>query len=146
MRTKKVAATPRDGQHYHQPAVLSDVFVEAPDKVWAVGENGVILECNGHRGFRDVSFKGDDEDLRSITCCGGKMILASDYALHSYDGHVMSPLKLTLDPTINKNVPNPLKIQTVGNTLYYFDGKHGVQIFNGAGWIAIDIPIAPLKR
>lgn len=74
------------------------------------------------------------------------MILASDYALHSSDGHIMSPLKPTLDPTINKNVPNPLKIQTVRNTLYYFDRKHGVQIFDGADWIAIDIPAALLKR
>ncbi|WP_202033724.1 hypothetical protein [Agrobacterium larrymoorei] len=53
----KLVATPRDGQHYRQPAVLSDVFVEAPEKVWAVGENGVILEGNAKRGFRDVSFK-----------------------------------------------------------------------------------------
>jgi hypothetical protein len=138
----KVVASPRDGQYYPQPAVLSDVFVEAPEKVWAVGENGVILDGNAERGFLDVSFNGDDEDLRSIARFGDRMILASDYGLHSFDGHIISPF----NPTINKNVPNPLKVQAIGNTLYYFDKKHGVQTFDGNEWTAITIPAALLKR
>ncbi|WP_165457011.1 hypothetical protein [Agrobacterium cavarae] len=117
----KLVATPRYGQHYPHSAVLSDVFVEAPDKIWAVGENGVILKGNAKSGFRDVSFKGDDADLRSIARFGDSMILASDYALHSFDGHILSPLKPTLDPSVNKNVPNPLKVQAIADTLYYFD-------------------------
>ena len=142
----KVVATPRDGQHYPQPVVLSDVFTEFPDKVWAVGENGVILNGNAESGFRDVSFKGDGEDLRSIARFGDNMILTSDYALHSFDGHILSPLKPTLDPSVNKNVPNPLKVQAIGDTLYYFDRKHGVQTYDGAEWTAIEIPAALLKR
>lgn len=141
-----MVATPRDGQHYPQPVVLSDVFTEFPDKVWAVGENGVILNGNAESGFRDVSFKGDGEDLRSIVRFGDNMILASDYALHSFDGHILSPLKPTLDPSVNKNVPNPLKVQAIGDTLYYFDRKHGVQIYDGAEWKSITIPAGLLKR
>lgn len=142
----RVVATPRDGQHYAQPAVMSDVFVENPDRVWAVGENGVILDGNAERGFSDVSFKGDDEDLRSITRFGDRMTIGSDYGLYSFDGHILSQLKPTLDPSINKNVPNPLSVQTVGNTLYFFDRKHGVQTFDGAEWTAIPIPATLLKR
>ncbi|WP_235695856.1 hypothetical protein [Agrobacterium larrymoorei] len=142
----KLAATPRDGQHYPQPAVLSDVFVEAPDKVWAVGENGVIVQGNTESGFQDVSFKGDDEDLRSITRFGDRMILASDYKLHSFDGHIVSPFKPALDRSVNKNVRNPLKVQTIGDTLYYFDRKDGILTFDGKQWTAITIPASLLER
>lgn len=48
----------------------------------------MILNGNAESEFRDVSFKEDGEDLRSIARFGDKMILSSDYALHSFDGHI----------------------------------------------------------
>ncbi len=74
------------------------------------------------------------------------MVIASDYALHWFDGHMLSPLKPTIDPTINKSIPTPLKVQAVDDTLYYFDSKHGVYTFNGRDWTAIDVPRELLQR
>ncbi|MCM2434014.1 hypothetical protein HGO39_14925 [Agrobacterium rosae] len=122
------------------------MFIENKDRVWAVGDNGVILMGNAEYGFEDVSFKGNSESLRSITKFRDKMVIASDYALHWFDGHMLSPLKPNLDPAINNNVPNPVKVQAVDNILFYFDSKHGVQTFDGREWTEIQIPPELLER
>lgn len=74
------------------------------------------------------------------------MVIASDYALHWFDGHMLSSLKPSLDPTINKNVPNPVKVQAVDDILFYFDSKHGVQRFDGHEWTPIEIPAELFER
>ena len=137
---------PRSGKYYPEPATLSDIFIESQDKIWAVGGNGVILVGNARDGFQDVSFRGNSENLRSITKFGDRMVIASDYALHWFDGHMLSPLKPVLDPRINKNVPNPVKVQAVDDTLFYFDSKHGVHTFDGERWIQIEFPPELLER
>eukprot|EP00913_Durusdinium_trenchii_P010529 g9873.t1 len=142
----RVVATPRSGRYYPEPATLSDIFIETEDRIWTVGNNGVILLGNAKQGFQDVSFKGNDENLRSITKFKDRMVIASDYALHWFDGHILSPLKPVLDPSINKNVPTPLKVQGVGDVLYYFDYKHGVFTFDGHQWTEIVIPPQLLER
>ncbi|ANL69596.1 hypothetical protein AMC82_PD00637 (plasmid) [Rhizobium phaseoli] len=142
----RIIAKPRSGKYYAEPATLSDIFIESVDKVWAVGGNGVILFGNAEHGFQDVSFKGNDENLRSITKFKDRMVIASDYALHWFDGHLLSPLKPVLDPSINRNIPNPLKVQAVDDVLYYFDTKHGVQTFDGERWTEIEIPHELLER
>jgi hypothetical protein len=142
----RVVAKPRSGKHYAEPASLTDVFVEAKDKVWVVGKNGVILLGNAEHGFQDVSFKGNDENLRSITKFKDRMVIASDYALHWFDGHLLTPLRPSLDPSINRNIPNPVKVQAVEDILYYFDSKHGVHTFDGDSWTEIEIPPELLER
>lgn len=139
-------AKPRSGKYYPEPATLSDIFIENKDKVWAVGGNGVILVGNAEHGFQDVSFKGDNQGLISITKFKDKMVIASDYALHWFDGHMLSSLKPVLDPAINKNVPNPVKVHAVDDTLFYFDSKHGVHTFDGERWTQIQIPPELLER
>lgn len=141
-----IVAEPRSGKYYPEPAALSDVFMEAPDKVWAVGDNGVILVGNAQLGFQDVSFKGNDENLRSITRFGDRMVIASDYGLHWFDGHILTPLKPVLDPSINRNIPNPIKVQAADSRLYYFDAKHGIHVYDGAEWTEIPVPPELLQR
>lgn len=145
-REWQVVATPRSGKFYPEPATLTDIFIETKDKVWAVGGNGVILVGNADHGFQDVSFKGDSEKLISITKFKDRMVIASDYALHWFDGHLLSPLKPVLDPTINRNIPTPIKVQAVDDILYYFDAKHGVHSFDGEDWTEIEIPSELLQR
>jgi hypothetical protein len=74
------------------------------------------------------------------------MVIASDYALHWFDGHLLSPLKPILDPSINRNIPTPLKVQAVDDVLYLFDYKHGIHIFDGVKWAEIEIPPELLER
>jgi hypothetical protein len=74
------------------------------------------------------------------------MVMASDYALHTFDGHLLSPLKPTIDVSINKGVPTPLKVQVVDGVMFYFDYKHGVCRWDGESWDWIDIPPELLKR
>jgi hypothetical protein len=141
-----IVAEPRSGKYHPEPATLSDVFMEAPDKVWAVGDNGVILVGNAQHGFQDVSFKGNEENLRSITRFGDRMVIASDYGLHWFDGHILTPLEPVLDPGINRNVPNPIKVQAAESHLYYFDAKHGIHVYDGAVWAEITVPPNLLQR
>ncbi|NMV69850.1 hypothetical protein HI842_10195 [Agrobacterium fabrum] len=122
------------------------MLVEDSERVWAVGNNGVILFGNARDGFQDVSFKGNDEDLRSVTRFKDRMVIASDYALHWFDGHVLSPLKPVLDPRINKSVPTPVKVQAIDDVLYYFDSKHGIHTFDGTAWNEIEVPTELLER
>ncbi|OWV80475.1 hypothetical protein ATY78_07255 [Rhizobium sp. R635] len=103
-----------------------------------------MWECE--HGFQDISFKGNNENLRSITKFKDRMVIASDYALHWFDGHLLSPLKPVLDPSINRNIPNPLKVHAVDDVLYYFDFKHGVHTFDGDRWTEIEIPPELLER
>ncbi|TAU60717.1 hypothetical protein ELI13_35060 [Rhizobium ruizarguesonis] len=142
----RIIAKPRSGKYYPEPATLSDIFIESAEKVWAVGGNGVILCGNAEHGFQDVSLKGNNEKLHSITKFKDRMVIASDYALHWFDGHLLSRLKPILDPSINRNIPNPLKVQAVDDVRYYFDSKHGVHTFDGDRWTEIEIPPELLER
>lgn len=142
----RIVVKPRSGKYYPEPATLSDIFIESAEKVWAVGGNGVILCGNAEYGFQDVSFKGNNEKLHSITKFKDRMVIASDYAVHWFDGHLLSPLKPVLDPRINRNIPNPLKVQAVDGVLYYFDSKHGVHTFDGDRWTEVEIPHELLER
>ncbi|MCM2440129.1 hypothetical protein HGO34_10430 [Agrobacterium vitis] len=126
---------------------LRDIFIDSPQQIWAVGGSGVILKGNLADGFRNVAFHGDkDKSLLSITRFNGQIVIASGYALHWFDGHILSPLKPVLDASINRNVPTPLKIQAVDDVLYYFDYKHGVHTFDGERWTNIAIPPELLER
>ncbi|ASY66753.1 hypothetical protein SJ05684_b57710 (plasmid) [Sinorhizobium sojae CCBAU 05684] len=126
---------------------LNDLFIETPERVWAVGTGGSILLGNAKDGFKDISFHGDRNlNLISITKLGNRMIVASDYGLHSFDGHSLSPLKPKLDPFTNRNVPNPKKVQSLGDVMFYFDYKHGVHRFDGENWEEIAIPPELLQK
>ncbi len=52
----------------------------------------------------------------------------------------MWPLRPRLDAAINGGVPTPLKLQTVGDVMFYFDYKHGVCRWDGETWDWIDFP------
>ena len=122
------------------------IFVERPDLVWLVGLQGAIFKGNAEDGFQEVGFRGDTEDLYAITRFGKDMILASGYSLHRFDGHVLWPLKPRLDAAINGGVPTPLKLQTVGDVMVYFDYKRGVCRWDGETWDWVDFPPGLLDR
>jgi hypothetical protein len=126
--------------------VLKSVFVERADIVWLVGLQGAIFKGNPEDGFQEVGFRGDTDDLYSITKFRQDMILASGYRLRRFDGHVLWPLRPRLDPAINNSVPTPLKLQTVGDVMFYFDYKHGVCRWDGKTWDWIDFPPGLLDR
>jgi hypothetical protein len=71
---------------------------------------------------------------------------ASDYGLHWFDGHILTPVEPVPDPSINRNVPNPLKVQATNSRLYYFDAKHGSHVYDGAEWAEITVPAELLQR
>jgi hypothetical protein len=126
---------------------LVGIYVETVDQVWIVGTGGLILSGNARSGFRNVSFHGDrDKNLVSVTKFGDRVVIASDYALHWFDGHLLTPLKPKLSPFINKGVPTPLKVQAVDDVLFYFDYKHGVHRYDGENWEEIVIPPELLER
>jgi photosystem II stability/assembly factor-like uncharacterized protein len=126
---------------------LTAIHIASPDQIWIVGTGGLILHGNARDGFKDVSFHGDrDKNLVSVTKFRDRMVIASDYALHWFDGHILTPLKPKLSPFINKGVPTPLKVQAVDDVLFYFDYKHGVHRYDGENWEEIVIPPELLER
>jgi hypothetical protein len=128
-------------------SLIKDVYVESENRIWMVGTDGAILVGNIAEGFKDISFHGDgDKTLLSITKYRDRMVIASDYGLHWFDGHLLSPLKPKIDPSINNGVPTPLKVHAVDDILFYFDYKHGVHRFDGENWEEILIPPELLER
>jgi hypothetical protein len=128
-------------------AELRSVFVERSDLVWAVGTNGAILGGDPARRLEDRSFAGDREfDHVDVTSYGGQPLIASDYMLHRFDGHILSPFRPSLDPGINGGVPHPLAVEAFGSDLVYFDRKHGIHLFDGRSWREIEIPPSLLDR
>ncbi len=125
---------------------LRDMFVENDQRVWIVGLEGAIFVGNPAAGFADVSFHGDRIDLYAITKFREEMIVASGYSLHRFDGHILSPLKPILDPSINNGIPTPLGLQAIDEVMFYFDYKHGVCRWDGETWDWIDIPQELLVR
>jgi hypothetical protein len=122
-------------------------FAETADRIWIVGTGGMILLGTAEAGFKDISFHGDrDKNLLSITKFRERMVIASDYALHWFDGHILTPLKPRLNALVNKGVPTPLRVQAVDDVLFYFDYKHGVHRFDGENWEEIVIPPELLER
>ncbi|WP_244480934.1 hypothetical protein [Methylobacterium sp. Leaf102] len=126
------------------PYVIKDIFIETPDRVWMVGSRGTILVGNARSGFSNVGFAGDTETLLSIIRFKDKYIVASDYALHIFDGHHLTPLK----PRLRRRggAPTPLRVQAVHDVLFYFDYKLGVHRFDGNRWEEIPIPPELLAR
>jgi hypothetical protein len=136
-------------EHLEIPAtkILNDIYKSSNNEIWIVGYEGIILKGNIEVGFSDVSFHGDhDKNLLSITEFGNRMVVASDYALHWFDGHILTPLKPKINPFINRNVPTPLKVQALDGVLFYFDYKHGVHRYDGENWEEIVIPPELLER
>jgi hypothetical protein len=123
-------------------AVLNDLLLDTPDRIYMVGTGGTILEGNPVAGFRLVTTHNSTDTFLSITRLGSLYYLASDYALHTFDGRVVSPLK----PRLRRGPPTPFGVQAVDDVVFYFDYKQGVQRFDGRNWERIDIPPDLLQR
>ena len=127
--------------------IPTDIYKSSTNDIWIVGYEGSILRGSLTTGFSEIAFHGDrDKNLLSITEFSDRMVIASDYALHWFDGHLLTPLKPKIDQFVNRNVPTPLKVQAVGDLLFYFDYKHGVHRFDGENWEQIVIPPELLER
>ncbi len=136
-----------DGANWHDvdlsgSDVIKDAFIETPDKVWLVGTGGTLLVGNARTGFRRVDLAGFSATFLSITKLNDIYVLASDYALHTFDGHRLTPLK----PRLRKAPPNPFRVQAIGDMMFYFDYKQGVHRYDGTTWTRILIPLDLLKR
>ncbi|WP_274354344.1 hypothetical protein [Roseinatronobacter alkalisoli] len=130
-----------------QEAHILDMFLDPAGQVWLFGYDGLLMRGTPEDGFQRLGFHGDMQTLLSATMFRNEMIFASDYTLHRFDGHRLTSLKPKLnDPFLNRNTPTPLRIQTVGDVMFYFDYKHGVCRWDGKTWDWIDIPPALLER
>ena len=121
-------------------AVLNDATFKMAG-LRLVGSGGALLDGAAGRGFQPIGPKSDDTFL-SITDYGSDDVLASDYALHVFDGKQLTPLK----PRLRRAPPNPFKVQAFDRTLIYFDYKQGVHRYDGSAWTRIDIPPELLQR
>lgn len=131
-----------------QTGIVLDVCIESPNRVWAVGSEGMILHGNADMGFRPVTYAGTvAANLYSIVHFRDHFIIAGDMGLFSFDGHTTTQIKPKLNtPNINRNTPGPLKLQSLGDIIMYFDYKHGVCRWDGNVWDWVDIPEGLLAR
>jgi hypothetical protein len=106
-----------------------------------------MLKGNSRGEFEKVGFRGDTETLFSAARLASVLYLATDDGLRRFDGHKLDIVKPTLNsPWINGNVPTPLKNQAFGDTLIYFDRKHGVARWDGSAWTWFELPRELLER
>ena len=119
---------------------IRGIYIDPLDRAWVLGTDGLILHSIPEQGFKQVGFHGDTVTLLSAAWFQNELILASDHALHRFDGHHLTPLKPKLDPTVNGGVPTPNRLQVVDGILFLFDYKHGVCRWDGTTWDWVDIP------
>lgn len=141
----------RDGSFEERPVpediVISGLYRDTDDRIWLLGVNGLIMRSRSNGSFEKLGFHGDTETLFSAARWDLTLYMATDTGLRRFDGHKLDVVKPILNsPSINRNVPVPLKIQAFGDTLVYFDRKHGVARWNGEQWVWVDIPPALLER
>lgn len=128
--------------------ILNAVHIESPNRIWLVGTEGAILSGNADSGFQPVTYaERTTENLIDMTSFRDRFVIASDYGLFDFDGHILTRIKPQLpSPEINRNVPTPFSVQGVDGALMYFDYKHGVCRWDGETWDWIDIPQELLVR
>jgi hypothetical protein len=131
----------------HASPAITTAYAESSSKIWMVGPNGFILSGNAKQGFQPASFRVDRNlNLLSLTKFKGSLIIASDHGLHSFDGHSLSPLKPRIKPSSYPSVPTPLKVQAVGDVMFYFDYANHIHRWDGENWEEIVIPPRLLER
>ena len=62
-------------------------------------------------------------------------VVASDHALHTFDGRQLAPLEPRL-----RRTPNPFQVQGFGGALLYCDYKQGIHRYDGTDWTPVPIP------
>lgn len=130
-----------------QDIVISGLYRDEDGSVWLLGVNGLIMRSRSDGSFETLGFHGDTETLFSAARRASTLYFATDDGLRSFDGHKLKVVKPVMNsPSINQNVPVPLKIQAFGNMLVYFDRKHGVARWDGTDWKWVEIPPELLER
>lgn len=127
---------------------IRDIYLDPMARIWIIGVDGLIMRGSAEtKIFERMDFHGDTETLISATWFDSALIVASDYGLHRFDGHRLVQIRPKLnDPFRNRNTPTPIKLQTVGGVLFYFDYKLGVCRWDGRSWDWINIPEELLER
>jgi len=161
-KQESAASKPNEGRAYHWNGTEWDdisveeyspevIYVENSDKVYIGVNQGDILVGNAEDGFDAVHVHDEMTNVYSIAKMNDKVICATSYDLFSFvetdegmdaDGQRLKPKLSKTHPT-----PSPLKIQTVGDVMFYFDYNFGVYIWDGEDeWTQIPIPEKLLKR
>lgn len=130
-----------------QDIVISGLYRDEDGRVWLLGVNGLIMRSRSDGSFETLGFHGDTETLFAAARRASTLYMVTDNGLRRFDGHKLDVVKPVLNsPSINQNVPVPLKIQAFGDTLVYFDRKHGVARWNGEQWAWVEMPPELLER
>lgn len=139
-------STWRDLGLHNSPAIMA-VFAESSSELWMVGPTGLILVGNARQGFQNVSVGGDRSlNFVSVTKFRDRIIIASDHGLHSFDGQRLSTIKPKINPSRYPAVPTPLKVQVVGDVMFYFDYANHIHRWDGESWEEVVIPPQLLER
>lgn len=143
--------TYRDGsfteRQVPQEIVINGLHRDDDGSIWLLGVNGLMMKSRSDGSFETFGFHGDTETLFSAARRGSTLYMAADTGLRRFDGHRLDIVKPVLNsPSINQNVPVPLKIQAFGDTLVYFDRRHGVARWNGERWAWVEMPPELLER
>lgn len=134
--------------HAPDTGIVLDVFIERPNRIWAVGSEGMIIYGNADSGFSPVPHAGAiSANLYGITQFRDRFVIIGDSGLFDFDGHILTRIRPRLSsPDINHNTPVPWKVQSLGHIMMYFDYRHGVCRWDGEIWDWVNIPDALLKR
>ena len=118
------------------------IFMERPDKVWIGMSDGTIHCGNAEDGFDEIAEM--DATIFSIAKFQDKVIFSAGYALYQAKD-IEGTDKNELNPKPLKpkmpGSPVPIKLQPVGDVLFYFDAHLGAYMWDGdKDWTYFSIP------
>ena len=121
---------------------LTDVRVEAPDKVWICSREGSLLYGDARGGFRRVAQGGGA--FNSLALFGGKVWLggvSGPRGLFVYDG---SSLRRVEPPGLTPGIDDVTQIDDCDDALWVLGTKDLLR-FDGARWERIAHPLIPSR-
>jgi hypothetical protein len=122
---------------------LNVIKVLDANRVVLAGHNGSLLLGNARDGFTELSSVEDNQNITGVEWFGGKLFLASNLGLYTYDPASQKIEKYATD--LKPDLQDTHQLEAKDGVLWSF-GFKDLAYFNGQRWTRVDHPDNPPIR
>lgn len=137
-----------DGHQWKQLKLPTDEFINAikvinANQVALVGHNGTLLLGNAGQGFTELSSVNDNQNFTGVELFEGKLFLASNLGLFTYDPTTKKIERYTM--LLTPDLQDTHILEAKDGVLWSF-GFKDLAYFDGKTWTRVDHPDNPPIR